>query len=179
MANQKKQLRVQTILELLKINPNFVLVKFEKTPHRTLEELRKELKKNQSHLKVVKNTLFEKAINKLSKTFNVLAELRKKSFPLKENSALITFKSDYIGPLSVFYKFAQNEKNLSFKLGFLDNQIYLNQDLLKIAQLPPKDQLIAKIVQSIKTPLTRFIYSIKFSQNKFVYILKERLKVTN
>ena len=65
MANTKKLSKLSGINDFLGQNTNFALVKFEKTTHIALESLRKQLKASESKMKVVKNSLFEKSINKL------------------------------------------------------------------------------------------------------------------
>lgn len=174
MVNQTKKLQVENLTELIEKNPNFILFKYEKTPHTSFEELRKLLKDNQSKIRIVKNTLLEKAINIASKTSKDLIELKKKVFPLKENSALITFSDDYLPGLNTFYQFGEKKGSLIFKFGVLDKTIYLKDDLIKIAKLPGKDQLLAKIIGSMKSPTTRLIYSLKFNINKLVYVLNQQ-----
>ena len=58
MVAQKKIDFVQKIQVLLTKNQNFALVKIDKTTHRKLEDLRKELKKSGARFKVIKNSLF-------------------------------------------------------------------------------------------------------------------------
>ena len=66
MVNNLKKNQVDSILQLVKKNPNILLVKIGKTTHQSLETLRKELRKSNSKIKVIKNTLFEKSINKIA-----------------------------------------------------------------------------------------------------------------
>jgi large subunit ribosomal protein L10 len=176
MVSTQKQGSVNTFVERLKKNSNFVLVKFDKTSHQSLETLRKSLKKEQSSFEVVKNTLFEKAVNKLALQNKLLKELKKKFFPLKATSALLSLGSDWSKGLSAFYQFAQKEKTLSFKFGILDNEGYDESNLTQIAQLPGKDVIMAKIIGSIKSPMTKLVYSLKYNTQKLVYILNQKSK---
>src|SRR3989344_2826665 len=105
MANQKKLALNEKVQDLLSKYQNFALIKIDRTSHQTLENLRKELKKNQANFKVVKNTLFEKTLNKLSKNNKIYAEIKKTFFPLKETSALLLLEKDWNKGLSSFYQF--------------------------------------------------------------------------
>lgn len=171
MVNQQKILKVEKTSKLLQKTKNFVLIKFDSTPHQALENLRRQLKKNQAKLSVVKNTLFEKAVNKLSSSNKFLLVIQK-FFPLKETSALITFTGEWHQAISAFYKFAQEQKTLSFKFALIDNQPYEKPELERIAQLPAKGKLIAKAIGSIKSPLIRLNYGLRYNMMKLVYILK-------
>src|SRR3990167_8826500 len=90
MVNQLKKNQVNSILQLLEKNPNFLLVKVGKTTHQSLESLRRDLRKTDSQIKVIKNTLFEKSINKIALKDKLFKEFKKQFFPLKETTALVT-----------------------------------------------------------------------------------------
>jgi len=173
MVTTQKKSQVSELNKLLKEKQNFLLVKVDKTTHQSLESLRKQLRKNSSALKVIKNTLFEKAVN-LTQDRPLLSDLKKKFFPMKDPSALITFDKDWSDGLKTLFEFIQKEKTLSFKFGLLDNSLYPSEEIEKIAKLPGRNELIAKIISSLKSPMSKFIYSLKYSSNKFVYILKEK-----
>ncbi len=174
MLQQKKIGIVQKNIDLLSKNHNFVFIRLITPTHQALETLRKELKKSQSKFSVTKNTLFEKTINKLSTTNNLYSSIKKSFFPLKDPSALLVLSVDWSQGLSAFYQFIKKEKTLSFKFGVLDGKTYKDSELLIIAQLPPKDQLIANIIGSFKSPSSRLVYSMKFNLNKLVYLLKNK-----
>lgn len=176
MASLKKTNQVEDIIELLNKHNNFAFVKYERTTHQSLEKLRKNLKKSNSNIKVVKNTLLEKAINKLSGTNKLMDEFKKTAFPTKASTALLILDKIWDKSLAEFYQFTKGEKTLDFKVGILDNNIYTSDLLKKIAQLPPKEQLIAKVIGSIKAPLNNLVHSMKFNMQKFVYILNEKSK---
>ncbi|MCX7955612.1 MAG: 50S ribosomal protein L10 [Patescibacteria group bacterium] len=178
MVAQKKILQVKTLSEIINQKENFLLIKFEKTTHQALETLRKELKKTNTNLKVIKNTLFEKAVNINSKK-NLLLKNLEKNFPLKDTSALVTFDKDWSEGLKTLFNFFKKEKTLSFKFGIIDKNIYQSSDLEKIAQLPGKNELLGKIISSLKAPANRIVYALKYNTNKLVYILKEKSKVKN
>ncbi len=174
MVSKQKKSAVESFIEKLQKNSNFALIKFDKTTHQALETLRKSLKKEQSSFLVIKNTLFEKAINKLALKNKNLKELKKKFFPLKDTSALLSLDSDWSKGLHAFYEFVKKEKTLDFKFGLLDNQNYDASTLTRIAQLPGKNQLMAKIIGSMKSPTAKLVYALKYNTQKIVYILSQK-----
>lgn len=173
MVTTQKKSQVAELNKQLSENSNFLLVKVDKTTHQSLENLRKQLRKNSSALKVIKNTLFQKAVN-LTTDKPLLSDLKKKFFPMREPSALVTFEKDWSDGLKTIFEFVQKEKTLSFKFGLLDNALYATDDLEKIARLPGRGELMAKIISSMKSPMNKFVYSLKYNTNKLVYILKNR-----
>lgn len=179
MPNTKKTQEVNTLIAQLQEAPHFVVVKFEQTTHKALEQLRQELKKTSTKLRVVKNTLFEKTLTGLAGKDKNIEELTKKVFPLKENSALLTMSGDYAAALSAFFTFTKKDKSLSFKFGVLDKTIYLGPELDKIAKLPGREVLLAKLIGGMKSPSSKLVYSMKFNISKLTLVLKERSKQTN
>ena len=176
MASQNKQDQVDNLVELIKQTPNFALIKFDKTTHTSLEKLRHELKKTDSQFRVIKNTLFEKAIGRIAKEEKGLKELEKSTFPLKESTAVLSLKGDFVAGLGSFFKFSQTEKSLSFKAGYIEHQTYQEDKLTQLAKLPPKEQLLAKLIGSFQSPARRMVYSMKYNVSKLAYVLSQRGK---
>ena len=173
MVSLIKQKQVTNLIDLLKKSPNFVLISFDKTPHKKLEEARKKLSPFQAKLRVIKNTLFEKAINKISSANSPFVELKKKFFPLKNSNAILTLPSDWLEGLKTFYELTLQEKSLNFKSAILDGEVFDSNQILALAKLPGKNQLFANIIMSLKTPLQKFIFNTRFNSYKLIYILKK------
>lgn len=176
MASTKKQTQLQALTEVLNKSSNFALIKHEKTTHIALEKLRKELKKNDTSLQVVKNSIIEKAVMKLAQRDASMKKFASTTFPLKETTAIVSFSKDWSQGVSTFFNYSQKEQSLTFKSGILDNSVYSADDLTKIAKLPPRPQLVAKLIGSMKSPMYSFVYGLKFNMQKFVYILNEKSK---
>src|SRR3989338_8861652 len=174
MVNTFKKNQIDLIFQLLDKSPNFLLVKMGKTTHQSLESLRRDLRKTDSQIKVIKNTLFEKSINKIVLKKTIFNDLKKQFFPLKETSALVTLGDRWHEGLKALYLFSKKDSSLNFKLALLDNSIYNAEKALQIAQLPSREELLGKIIGSMKSPMSKFIYALKFNTNKFVYILKAK-----
>lgn len=176
MPNTKKRALVDKLIDSLKNTQNFALVTFEKTNHQALESLRKSLKKEKAQFKVIKNTLLEKAINKLANSNKLFFEFKKKFLPFRDLTALLTLNEDWSPPLKTFYDFSQKEKSLTFKVGLIDKLTYDQSGLLKLAKLPARNELVSSILGNMTAPTTHFIYSLKYNVQKFIYILNEKSK---
>lgn len=179
MVQQQKLDIVHKIQDFLTKNANFSFIKIDKTKHQALESLRKDLKKTKSSLRVMKNTLLEKAVSKLSEKDKKFAEIKKTFFPLKERSALLLLDTDWSKGLGTFYQFSKKDTTVSFKFGLLDGAAYDKATLLQIAQLPGKDQLMANIVSSFKSPTSRTVFALRFNLMKLTNILREKSKKAN
>ncbi len=174
MVNQKKKSQVDNLTNDLKSTVNVLIFKIDKTTHQNLESLRKEMRKVNAKVRVVKNSFLEKAVNKMSVEDKKYAELSKKFFPLTGTSALVLLDKTWDKSLKVFNDFLKKESTISYKLSLLDNSVYGGDETANIARLPSKEELLGKIIGSMKSPTSKFVYALKYNTNKFVYILKSK-----
>ena len=173
MASNNKKKQVENFIDLLKDNEDFFLINFKQISHQGLEKLRKQLKANNSRLVVVKNKLFQKAVNKLTQTKNELRGFIKKSFPLKGKTALIITKKDgWTQSLKIIEDLIKKNKTIDFKQGLIKKDVYDQEKLSYLAKLPSKEVLLAKLVAQLKSPISSLVRSLKYNQNRFVFVLK-------
>ena len=79
--------------------------------------------------------------------------------------------------MNAFAKIAKTDKSIALKLGFLDKTSYDAATMEKISNLPSKTELMATIIGSMKSPITRFVRAIKFPTQKFVMVLNAKLHI--
>ena len=173
MASTKKIEQVDSIKELIKTTPNFALIGFNNIKHQNLEELRRSVKKASAKIKVVKNNLVKKALSKLTIEDKKYRTASKQSKNIQDKTALLILDQDYSGALKSILEFSKSDENISFKFGILDGILYETAELLKIAALPSKDQLITKLIYTFKNPSSRLYFSIKSPISKLINVLRE------
>lgn len=176
MVHPQKKEKLLQLADLITQGQHVTFVKYERTSHQTMESLRQELYKTNARVKVVKNTLLNKTISHLAKDNTAYSPLSKKTTDLKESTAVISLGKDWSESLKAFYEYAKKEKSLSFRFGLVDNTVYEGTQLEAIAKLPGKDQLIAKLIGTMKNPMSKTVYSLKFNIQKLAYVLSERGK---
>lgn len=178
MANLQKKDIVATITDQIKDQNNYVLVQFEQTTHKGLEALRHDLKKKGAHLQIVKNSLFEKAVHKLSQKHAAFRTIQQQ-FPLTRRSALLSLTGDWGEGLKAYYEAVKDNESFTFKFGTLDDQQYTQVELVRLATLPGKDQLMAKLIGAMKNPMVRTVRSMTSPMQKLVFVLKIKSKSIN
>ncbi len=60
-----------------------------------------------------------------------------------------------------------------FKVGIIDNQLMDVQALEKIVNLPSKQELLAKVVGSLNSPIFGLVYTLNSILQKLVLVLNE------
>lgn len=180
MANQQKISYVSDLYAQLQKNPNFVLVGFEKTSHLRLEEFRVKLLnlyKDQDHtseLMVIKNSLFKVALSKLQKSDKKLSESDTKLIQdlAKGQTMLLLIPEDWVGALKEVNTFAKEEEGIVFRVGRIEGIVYESTGLQTLAKLPSKEELVIKVINSLRSSQTRLVYGLQFNTMKLVNVLK-------
>ncbi|OGK16758.1 50S ribosomal protein L10 [Candidatus Roizmanbacteria bacterium RIFCSPLOWO2_02_FULL_37_19] len=176
MPNLQKREYVSQLYNQLAHNPHFVLVGFTTSSHKRLENLRKKLREtgNQAHFTVIKNTLLNVALSQLQLSNNLYTKDVVKTLQgnVRGQSALLFLSEDWMSGLKAFHQFSKEEEGLIFKVGLLDGEIYEEAKLVQLAVLPGKNELIAKIITSLRSPHSRTVFSMRYSSMKLIQVLK-------
>jgi large subunit ribosomal protein L10 len=177
MVHPSKVKKLNTLLNFIKEGDNnFALAGFDRTTHQKLEELREELRKTGSKMKIIKNSFLGKAVNRLSQEDASFKSLKKSTKDLKNQTIVVSLTENWADSLKAFDKFAKTEESLSFKFGFIENSLYEEKGLYALAKLPGKDELIGKLIGTMKNPMSKTVYSLKYNMQKLAYVLAERGK---
>ncbi|WP_026511426.1 MULTISPECIES: 50S ribosomal protein L10 [unclassified Butyrivibrio] len=116
-------------------------------------ELRKKLRAENVSYKVYKNTMMNFAFK--GTDFEQLADL------LNGPSALAISETDPAAPARVLVEFAKKAKALEVKGGVIEGKLYDADALKEIAMIPPKDQLLSKLLGSMQSPIANFARVVK------------------
>ena len=151
MINKNRQLKeakVAEIKEKLEKAQAVVLAKYQGL---TVEEdtlLRKNLREAGVEYKVYKNTLVTLAVKELGiEGFDEYLE----------GPVSIAFGYDDVtAPARILNDFAKDHKALELKAGIVDGELYDAAKIQQLATIPSKEVLIAKLLGSIKSPISSF-----------------------
>ncbi|MGL5084389.1 MAG: 50S ribosomal protein L10 [Clostridium sp.] len=143
---QLKEVKVAEIKEKLEKAQSVVLASYQGL---TVEEdttLRKSLREAGVEYKVYKNSLVILAAKELG--IEGISEYL-------EGPVSIAFGyEDATAPARVLFDFAKSHKKLELKAGIVDSVIYNKEHIEKLATIPSKEVLIAKLLGSFKAPLS-------------------------
>jgi len=114
--------------------------------------LRRELKKTNAELRVAKNTLMSLAVKE--------TELEKLTDIFVGPSSLVFGFDDPSVPARIIYDFGKKTDKPKVKAFVLENRLLSVEDYKKIAQLPPKEQVLAMVVGAVQGPITGFVMTL-------------------
>lgn len=113
------------------------------------DSMRRKLREANVDYTVYKNSLVSRAIK--GTNYEGLEEV------LKGPSAFAFSYEDAIVPAKVLNDIFKEYKKMSFKGGVIDGQYYDAENVKVIATLPSRDQLIAKFMGSIQSPVSKLV----------------------
>ena len=116
-------------------------------------ELRNQLRKAGVEYAVLKNTMISRAIEGMN--------VDEMHASLEGPTAVEFGYEDMIAPAKILSEFAKKSKKLTIKCGVCDGA-YLNADGVEaLASLPSKEVLIAKIMGSMMSSVSKFVYCVE------------------
>lgn len=97
-------------------------------------------------------------------------------------TAVAVSKKDEVAPARVIRNFVDTELEkekkelLSFKIGLVSNDLFDPAQLNQLASLPSREELIAKVLASLNSPISGFVGALQGVIRKFVYCVDEIAK---
>ncbi len=143
-----KQPIVEEIASVVKDATTVVIVNYSGITVEQDTQLRKQLREAGVTYKVYKNTLMTRAFQ--GTEFEGLIE------NLKGTNAIAVCKEDATAPARILSNFAKTCPAIELKAGIVEGIVYDAKGMAAIASIPSRDELIAKFLGSIQSPITNF-----------------------
>ena len=126
-------------------------------------ELRKQFRGAGVEYVVLKNTLVKRA----------LAELNIEGLDtiLEGPSAFAFGYEDPVAPAKIITEYIKKNKKISVKCGMVDKKVIDVAGVKALADLPPKEVLIAKMMGSLNAPITNFVGVLSATLRSLVYAI--------
>ena len=136
MASEKilesKKNVVSEIGDKLKNSESVILFKYAQSTVSDMEELRKELKKIDSEVKVYKNTLVKRALDDMNIDLSSYLE----------GPNAIVFGKDLLEPIKTISEFAKNHNNIELVTGIINGEVVSLDTIKDYASIPSMDGLL-------------------------------------
>jgi large subunit ribosomal protein L10 len=164
MPTARKETAVQELRDRLAASHNLFLTDYAGLTVEEITKLRGELRKDGNTYAVVKNTLFRIAAGDLAKQLE--------SF-LAGPTGIVFAGEDPVAPAKALKTFSDATKKVSVKAAYIDGQIVDAKQVALLASLPSKQELIAKLVGSLASPLRGLVTVLSGNQSGLVRVLNQ------
>ena len=149
----QKQAIVADLAEQLKNSPAGVVVNYQGITVDADTKIRKALREAGVKYTVMKNSLTGRACEEVG-----MGEMKQY---LSGMTAIAIATDDAIAPAKILKEYAEKIESFQILAGYLDGAVVDKATVEKLADIPSKEILIAKLLGSIKSPLYSFAYAIQ------------------
>jgi len=160
---QKKEI-VKKLAENLKNSKSVVFLDFRGIPVKHLTMLKKELRQEEISMLVTKKTLMNLALKKA----DIAGDVKK----MEGQIALSISQKDEVIPAKIIDKFSKINENLKIVGGILAMKMMSSQEMKALAKLPSKDELRAKLVETLNAPISGFVNVLTGNLRGLMQVLK-------
>jgi len=162
MPTARKEAAIGELAKRLAASQTLFLTDYSGLTVSEITKLRGELRKDGSSYAVVKNTLFRIAAGDLA------AQLE--SF-LAGPTGIVFAGPDPIAPAKALKTFSDNVKKVAVKAAYIDGRVVDAKAVDILAKLPPKLELMAKLVGTLANPLRGLVTVLSGNQSGLVRVL--------
>ena len=164
ITKEKKEQLISELSEKLRTSKSVVFTDYRGLTVEELEDLRNKLREQGIEFKVIKNTLFRIAVKEAGITIDESI--------IKGHPVAVAFSSDdEVAPAKISYEFASKNEKLGIIGGILEGK-GINDIMIKsLAKLPSREELYAKIVGSLASPLSGLVNVLSGNTRNLVNVL--------
>lgn len=157
--NAKREV-VSEITQKIKDSASVIVFTYQGLTVAQLAELRNELKKTNSEVKIYKNTLAKRAFND--------ADIQNEEFWAGPNAIL--FGTELLEPIKVISKFSKDNKNVEIKTGLADGKVLTLDEIKAYAEIPSREGLLCMFAGGLMEHARNFaigidLYAKKLEEN--------------
>ena len=149
----QKQAIVADLAEQLKNSPAGVVVNYQGITVDADTKMRKALREAGVKYMVMKNSLTGRACDEVG-----MGDMKQY---LTGMTAIAIGTTDPVAPAKVLKEYAEKVESFQILAGYLDGAVVDAETVNKLADIPSKEVLLAKLLGSIKSPLYNFAYALQ------------------
>lgn len=164
MARPEKVRMVEEIADRLKRSQAVVLTDYRGLDVKAITELRAKLREAGAELKVVKNTLTRLAAQSV--------EIEGLDPYLEGPTAAAFSYSDAVAAAKVISDFAKAHDALQVKAGVLNGKVISAEEVVALAKLPSREELVAKVLWGLQSPIAGLVNVLNGPVRGLVYALE-------
>jgi large subunit ribosomal protein L10 len=152
LTKEQKTKQVKDIKDKVSKQKSMVFVDFNKVPSKDMFALRKILKDAGCNLKIAKKTLVRVAFGQSN-----ISYWNKIKAAIPGQLALVLGFEDEIAPARLANEFAKKQENFKILGGIFEKRFIDKVKVLELAAIPPRNELLGRLVGSIASPMSSFV----------------------
>lgn len=167
ISREKKAKIIQELEDQIKKQKIMIFFDFSNLDSKSLFNFRKKTKQTNSFLKIVKKSLLEKSFERLDQK-----EFVERIKKIKTQLGIVFGIEDEIIPAKLCYLFSQENKNFKILGGICNDSFWLTEKIIELAQLPSRNEILTRLVYTLKNPLFNFLNIFQNNFKGLIMILR-------
>jgi len=168
MPTAQKAAEIDLLTERFQRSEMTILADYRGLSVAQLQDLRATLRPVESEFRVAKNTLVRIAAERAG-----LEGLE----PFLEGPTAVLFAfGDAVAPAKALSDFARTSRILQIKAGLMNGQVVSASDVEAIATLPPREELLGRLVGMLASPMTRAVGVLSGPSRSMAYLVNARIE---
>jgi len=162
-TKEQKQKSLKEIQENIDKQKSMVFVAYEGLKASDILELKRVLKEANCKFVVIKKTLLNLALKDKKIDFN--------SRDLEGQLGLVFGFEDEVSAAKLSYQFSKKNDSLKLLAGFFEDKIIDKDEVIALAQIPSRSELLAKLVGGLTNPISGLASVLQGNIKGLVYTL--------
>ncbi len=164
ITRNHKEVVVSTLQGGIGESGSVVLADFTGINVEAITELRIQMREAGIVFTVVKNTLLRRAFEEIG------IKPDEEIFGILNGPTAIAYSEDEVAPARIIKAFSKAHKGLLvMKGGFVAGRSFSATEVISLADMPSKDELLARVIGSMNSPLQGFVMVTSGVIRKFLY----------
>ncbi len=166
MRKEEKNTIIDSLVERIQSKKHFYLADIAALNAESTSKLRRKCFENQIELIVVKNTLLQKALEKLNGNYEELYGT------LKDSTSLMLSETGN-APAKLIKEFRKTSPKPILKAAYVEECVYLgDQQLDALVNIKSRDELIGDIIGLLQSPAKNVISALQSGKNTLAGVVK-------
>lgn len=166
MTREEKNVVIEELKEQISNTKNFYLADIAELDAADTGALRRKCFENEIQLRVVKNTLLQKALEKFEGKFDEL-------YPVLKKNTSIMFSERGNAPAKLIKEFRKDHEKPLLKAAYVEESLYVGEEFLEaLVNIKSKEELIGDIVLLLQSPAKNVISALDSAGGKLAGIVK-------
>lgn len=168
MPTPQKAAQIADLADRLSRSQLTIIADYRGLSVSALQEFRSKIRPMEAEFRVAKNTLTRIAAEQVG--------IEGLEPQLEGPTAILFAYGDVVAPAKAVSDFARSSRILQVRAGVMNNQVLTPADVEAISSLPPREELIGKLVGLLASPMARTVGVLSGPARSLVYLSNARVE---
>ncbi len=167
MVKKEKEAILKELKEFFSGKKAIYFTEYKGIDANAMNIIRRDLRKSDSLLRIVKNRIAKMALDSVN--IDIPPEV------LKGVTAVIVTQGDPVVPARKIKEFRDEDIVLGIKGAYIEGKFYVKEEVEKLSEIPPKEELFAQLVGGLSGVLYNLVFILEAKIRELVGVIEKIL----